>query len=187
MEHHLFKNNKFSTIVYNNFNEATVVKLTEFLKGLNVICVPITYGDETYFSLIHSKEGNKNDFTNHMRSAFAQVLKGLRLQLVTVELEDAIGLVTTTYTDIIKTFGLTIKNVPFLNTKIEGEFIARPKNLQDCYEVMKLAYSNDKFDLVHAEFGLKLENNNALIVTIEKIDRLPVLNATASSNTLLLN
>lgn len=170
-------------MVYNNFNEATILKITNFLKELNIVCNPITLGEESFFSLIYTIDGTKHDFANHMRLVISKALVALRIQLITVDIDDVIGLVTSNYPEI-HPLGLTIKNVPFLNTKHLGEFVARPKNLAEFLDVMRESYSNDKFELIHSEFGLKLENNQVLIVTIEKMDRLSIVNAKTSPNTL---
>lgn len=182
---HIFKDNKLSILVYNHYNDAVITKLKDTLLSFNIKVKMATDGEENYLVLFYEVENvTKAEFFNHIRNVIFSVLKKHRIQLVTVDFEDTIGVITSNPK--VKPLGLTIKNVPFLNTHVEGDFIARPKTMTECYELIKLVYDDEKLELQQSEFGVRLDNaNKSLILSIEKTDRLAIIHSTLSSNVLI--
>jgi hypothetical protein len=175
-----FKIDRYSTIVYNHFNEDMCIKIQEILANLKFITQQMKVDDQSYFALIYDVEDSKTEFLNQLRTAVSTLLKETKIQLISIDFEDAVGIVTTTDNKV-KPLGLTIRNVPFASTTIEGDFIARPKTLDECFEVMKIAYEHDKYKLIYAEFGKRIDATTN-VLSIEKTDKFPIIYAKNTTN-----
>lgn len=180
----LFPHNKNAVIIYNHYNNVVSNKIINILSEFNITVHKTRLDQDEYFILIYEDEETREVFFKHLKKVINHILDKLKIHLITAEFPDVVGIITHIDKSRIIPLGLQIKNTPFLNTNIKGDFTAYPKTVNEAYEVLTICHDNKNYDLVSAEFGYK-GDKSSLIYSITKIERMSIINTRITTQVLL--
>ncbi len=179
----VFKVNRYSLLMYNHFNDVISKRIINTLQSHHLIVSTVNFEEYSFFTITAENECHRNEFLNNLRNAYSSVLKEHYVQLIGATFHNTTNFLARTDSKL-KPLSLTVRNMNFLNTQIEGDFVARPKSMSDVYEILEHISSNEKMDLSNVEFVQRIDNIPCL-VTVERADRLNLIYAQHSTNVLV--